>query len=288
MTSYVGLDVSQQKTHISIVDAEGKETWHGKVTTSPLSISAALREHAPGARKIGFESGPLSTWLFHSMRDTGLPVICIDAKRDKAGLEMQKINKTDRNDARGLADIMRTGWYQEVTVKDIENHKRRTALAVRSQLVGMRTQMINQIRGTLKIYGRILPSGKISDALLADYIEGDDLLCKAVQAMYAALTDITRQITALDREIAKLTRKDARCKLLMTIPGVGEITALAFCSSVGDPGRFDKSRAVGAYFGLTPRRYQSGEVDISGRISKNGDEMVRSYLFEAAGFCYHA
>ncbi len=281
MDLFVGLDVSQQKTHISVVSAEGKEVWHGKAATSPTALADVLREKAPGAVKIGFEAGPLSTWLWHAMKDMGLPVICIDAKRAKAGLEMQKINKTDRNDAKGLAEIMRTGWYQVVTVKDIESHKRRTALAVRSQLVGMRTELINQIRGTLKIYGHVLPSGKFGEAALDEYIGGEDLLCRAVQALYSTSTDINRQLAMIDREIGRYTKRDTSCKLLMTIPGVGQITAMAFTSSIGDPSRFAKSRSVGAYFGLTPRRYQSGEMDISRRISKNGDVLVRCYLYES-------
>jgi transposase len=154
MSTFAGFDVSQAKTHISVVDDQGKELWHGSVTTSPDALALAVQEHAVGALRIGMESGPLSPWLFHALKAKGLPIICIDAKAAKAGLQLQGPNKTDRKDAKGIARIMQTGWYREVTVKEIEGHKRQTALTVRKQLVGMRTECINQIRGISRCTAR--------------------------------------------------------------------------------------------------------------------------------------
>ena len=281
MSLFVGLDVSQESTHISVADQAGKEIWHGKVHTSPDAIALAVAEHAAGADRIGMEAGPLSPWLYHGLKDKGLPIICIDARSAKAGLTLQSINKTDRKDARGLAQIMRTGWYRQVTVKEIDGHKQQTALAVRRQLVGMRTECINQIRGILKLYGKVLPPRKLP--ALKQLMLADDLLAKALGAVYTVLETLRLQIKELDRTIEELAENDEGCKVLQTIPGVGKITAFAFASSIGDPARFKNTRSAGAYFGLTPRRDQSGQKDVLGRITKCGSHMVRAYLFEAAG-----
>jgi transposase len=281
MTLFVGLDVSQSKTHISVVDAQGKETWHGSVITSPDALFLAIQEHAAEAIRIGMESGPLSPWLYHALKEKGVPIICIDARSAKAGLELQGANKTDRKDAKGLARIMQTGWYREVTVKEIDGHKQQTALTIRRQLVGMRTECINQVRGVLKLYGKVLPSGKLP--ALKALMLADDLLARALGALYAVLDTLNKEIKRITKEIEQLAARDARCKVLQTIPGVGVITCFAFVASLGDPARFKSSRSVGAYFGLTPKRKQSGQMDVIGRITKQGDAMVRSYLYEAAG-----
>jgi len=209
-----------------------------------------------------------------------LPILCIDARSAKAGLQLQSINKTDRKDAKGLAQIMRTGWYRTVTVKEINGHKHQTALAVRRQLVGMRVECVNQVRGILKLYGTVLPAGKLPT--LKELMLADDLLAQALGAVYSVLETLQRQIKELDRKIQELADSDERCKVLQTIPGIGPITAFAFAASIGDAARFQKAQAAGAYLGLTPRRNQSGQKDVLGRITKCGDHMVRSYLFEAA------
>ena len=281
MSTFAGFDVSQANTHISVVDDQGRELWHGSVTTSPDALALAVQEHAAGALRIGMESGPLSPWLFHALKAKGLPIICIDAKAAKAGLQLQGPNKTDRKDEKGIARIMQTGWYREVTVKEIEGHKRQTALTVRKQLVGMRTECINLIRGILKMYGKVLPSGKLP--ALKELILADDLLAKSIGAAYSTLQTLGSEIKRIDKEIELVAGEDEYCKVLQTIPGIGKITSFAFVASIGDPQRFRKSRSVGAYLGMTCRRNQSGQKDVNGRISKCGDGMLRSYLFEAAG-----
>ena len=230
MSTFAGFDVSQAKTHISVVDDQGKELWYGSVTTSPEALALAVQEHAAGALRIGMESGPLSPWLFHALKEKGLPIICIDARAAKAGLQLQGPNKTDRKDARGIARIMQTGWYREVTVKEIEGHKRQTALTVRKQLVGMRTECINQIRGILKMYGKVLPSGKLP--ALKELILADDLLAKAIGAVYSILQTLGSEIKRIDKEIERLAGEDEYCKVLQTIPGIGKITAFAFVASM--------------------------------------------------------
>jgi transposase len=207
-------------------------------------------------------------------------VVCLDARHAKAALSMQ-VNKSDRNDALGLAQMVRTGWYREVKVKSFDHHRIRAVLGARAQLVGMRTDVNNQIRGLLKNFGHVLEKGQLKE--LDSHLKGDDLLTQTLRALSEILDSLNRQIQALDEQIDQLTRTDVQCQLLMTIPGVGPLTAAAFISAVDDPERFSKSRSVGASLGLTPRRYQSGEIDVSGHISKCGDRLVRSYLYEAAG-----
>lgn len=209
----------------------------------------------------------------------GLPVVCIDAKHAKAVLSVQG-NKNDRKDAKGIAQLVRTGWYREVKVKTYDNHKIRAALGARAQLVGMRTEVINQARGLMKNLGRILPQGKLR---LDMHTHGDDLLSETLRSLAAVMKTLEGQILALSRRIEALCDGREDCRLLMTIPGVGPITALTFASAVDDRERFRKSRSVGAYFGLTPKSVQSGESDWKGGITRSGDGLARSYLYEAAG-----
>ena len=279
MNLFVGLDVSQQTTLLCVVDAAGYQIWQGQCRTNPATLAAKIQQHAPNASRIGLESGPLSTWLWHELNALGLPIVCIDARHAKAVLAMQ-INKSDRNDALGLAQIVRTGWYREVKVKALDNHKVRTAIGARVQLVRMRVDITNQIRGLLKLRGIILPVGRKID--LEQYIAGDDLLAQALQALAKVLHSVQAAVRELDRQARKLANAQPDCRLLQTIPGVGPLTALTFVATVDDPTRFNRSRSVGAYLGLTPKRYQSGDTDYTGRISRCGDGLLRSYLYEAA------
>jgi transposase len=196
-----------------------------------------------------------------------------------------QVNKSDRNDAFGLAQIVRTGWYREVGVKSIESHQIRAVLGARAQLVGMRTDLRNQIRGLLKVFGVVLE--RHSDKSFEDRVKevagaAPDILATSLRSLLAILQPVCTQIALLDRLVMTQAKGTAMARHLMGVPGVGPVTAMAFVTAVEDPARFRKSRSVGAYFGLTPRRYQSGEVDASGRISKWGDPLVRAYLFEAA------
>jgi len=211
-------------------------------------------------------------------------VICIDARHAKAALIMQ-INKSDRNDAVGLARIMQCGWYKEVQVKRLSCHELRAVLNSRAQLVKIKRDLENQIRGLLKNLGLRIgkAGGNVFRRRAEELIGGRGLLEEAVRPLLEVREKVSREIAGLDRKLLSLTRGHQDSRRLMTVPGIGPITALAFCAAIDDPARFRRSRSVGAYFGLTPRRHASGEVDWSGRISKCGDTMVRSYLFEAAG-----
>ena len=213
----------------------------------------------------------------------GLDVTCLDARHASAALKMQ-MNKTDQNDAEGLAQIMRTGWYRSVHVKSLDAHRARALLGARAQLVGMTTRLSNHIRGVLKTFGllpgavRGLPFDRRVETLLADR----DDLASIVRPMLLAWRQLREQIAAFDKEVRALAKKDPICRRLMSVPGIGVVSVLAYVSTVEDPKRFARSRSVGAHMGLTPRQYQSGEIDRSGRISRCGDTLARTLMYEAA------
>ena len=284
MEYYIGLDVSLKRTSICVVNQIGSIVQENVVVSDPEAIAGFVRSNAPGAVRIGLETGPTATWLWTELKRLGLPVICIDARHAKAVLKMQ-INKSDRNDAAGIARIMQTGWFKEVRVKDLDSHSVRALLASRALLVKIRRDLENQVRGLLKNLGLVIGRGKFNvfTARAEELIENRPELVAAVRPLLVARAAIEQQVSDLDRKVLTLARHDAQVRRFMTIPGIGPITALCFKATIDDPTRFRRSRSVGAYVGLTTRRHASGEVDWSGRISKCGDAMLRMYLFEAAG-----
>ena len=254
------------------------------VDSDPEAIAAFVRSKAQGTVRIGIETGPTTTWLWTELKRLGLPVICIDARHAKAVLKMQ-INKSDRNDAAGIARIMQTGWFKEVRVKDLDSHAVRALLASRALLVKIKRDLENQIRGLLKNLGLVIGRAKFNVFAVRaeELIENRPELVAAVRPLLEARKAIEQQVGDLDRKVHKLARHDVQVRRFMTVPGVGPITALCFKATIDDPTRFKRSRSVGAYVGLTTRRHASGEIDWSGQISKCGDGMLRMYLFEAAG-----
>jgi transposase len=284
MVHYVGLDVSLKQTSICVVNQAGSVVREGVVDSDPELIAGFVRSKAPGALRIGLETGPTTTWLWTELKRLGLPVICIDARHAKAVLKMQ-INKSDRNDAAGIARIMQTGWFKKVHVKNIDSHLIKALLVSRALLVKIKRDLENQIRGLLKNLGLIIGRAKFNVFAVRaeELIEDRPELEAVIKPLLAARKVIEGQIADLDRKVLKLARHDVQVRRLMTVPGIGPVTALCFKATIDDPTRFKRSRSVGAYVGLTTRRHASGEVDWSGRISKCGDAMLRMYLFEAAG-----
>ena len=284
MVHYVGLDVSLKQTSICVVNQAGSVVREGVVDSDPELIAAFVRSKAPGALRIGLETGPTATWLWTELKRLGLPVICIDARHAKAVLKIQ-INKSDRNDAAGIARIMQTGWFKEVRVKDIDSHLVKALLVSRALLVKIKRDLENQIRGLLKNLGLVVGRAKFNvfGVRTEELIEDRPELAAVIRPLLAARKAIEEQICDLDRKVLTLARHDMQVRSFMTVPGVGPVTALCFKATIDDPTRFKRSRSVGAYVGLTTRRHASGEVDWSGRISKCGDTMLRMYLFEAAG-----
>jgi transposase len=284
MEQYVGLDVSLEETSVCVVEKSGEVIWEGKVATAPEVIAAVIRGRAPSAARIGLETGPLSTALWHGLRARGLAVICIDARHAKGVLSL-RVNKTDRNDALGLAQLMLSGWYREVSVKSLESHETRALLGGRALLVKVRVELENQVRGLCRNLGLMMgpARGGAFGRRVADAVAARPALAQVIEPLLSAWRAVCRELAVLDRQVMAQAKDSPVCRLLMTVPGVGALTALAFMAAVDDPGRFRRSSSVGAYLGLTPRRYQSGEVDHAGHISKCGDRLMRTYLFEAAG-----
>ena len=283
MKEYVGLDVSMKETSICVVDEDGRILAEGKVASRPEAIAGFLVRSAPNAVRVGLESGALSSWLWRGLKRLGVPVIQIDARHAHAGLKLQ-LNKTDRKDAQGLAQIMRTGWYKEVQARALDSQWVRQLLAGRAMLVAQRVDLENQIRGLLKGYGLLV--GKVSEtrfaARVADLIGDEPALHAVIGPLLAVRTVLLREYATLHKAVLATARQDPVTRRLMTLPGVAAVTALAFRATIDDPGRFKNARAVGAYLGLTPRCYASGEVERMGRISKRGDGLTRSYLYQAA------
>ena len=281
MEEYIGLE-SMKETAISI-RRDGKRIWRGKCASDPAVIANLLRKHAASAKRVIFETGPLSVWFYHALCAEGLPAICIDARHAKAALDMAA-NKTDANDADGLAHLAEVGFYREVRVKGFDSMLTRTLVSARTRLVRITTELSNQIRGLMKTFGLVVPAGKGSKfdehvrALLVDQKD----LAAIVLPVLEAWRSMRLRAAELGRQLIANARKSEACQLLMSIPGVGTVTAICFTTAIEDPNNFKKSRSVGAWLGLTTRRYQSGQVDYDGHISRRGDRHVRSLLYEAA------
>jgi transposase len=193
-------------------------------------------------------------------------------------------NKTDDNDAFGLAQLVRSGWYRPVQIKSLESHRLRAMLTARAKLVGVRTGLTNTIRGLCKTFGVVLGPGRNSS--FTNQVRGaltrQPELTPCIEPLLLAWECGRAQMASLEKGLVRHARHNAVCRQLSSVPGVGVLTAIAFVTAIDDPSRFRRATDVGAYLGLAPRRYQSGEVDRAGRISKRGDRLTRSLLYEAA------
>lgn len=283
MPQYAALDVSNEETAIHVIDETEATVWRGKRASDPDVLTTTLRRHAPDLVRVGLETGPLTPWLYHTCKALGLPIVCLDARHALAATALQR-NKTDARDAQTLAQLVRMGWYREARVKSYAAHAVRHFVGARAQLMGIVVDLSNQIRSTLKTFG--LMAGKGAERAFGirvhDLIAARPTIAAIVEPLLAAWRAVRGQIGVLDRRLITLARGDATCRLLMTCPGVGVIVATSFAAAIEAPEHFRHSRSVGAYLGLTPVRHQSGEIDRTGGISRRGDRLMRSYLFEAA------
>lgn len=284
MKHYVGLDVSMKETFVCIVNECGKTLHHGCVKTDPDLITELVKKFQVPIELVGIESGAISHWLVDELKRQGLPAVCIDARKMAAVLSVQ-VNKTDKNDSRGIAEAMRGGFFNEVTQKSAYAIEVSTLMGCRKVLVEQKTHVTNSIRGFLKTYGIRLKATTDANFIKQVREELPQNRCIAKQGLEALLVQyesLYNNLKALTAAVEALARKDEDVDLLKTIPGVGTITAMTFKAEVDDPKRFKNSRAVGAYFGMTPRQYSSGETKRLGRISKCGSPEMRSLLNEAA------
>jgi transposase len=283
MDYFAGLDISMDETHVCVLDREGVVVYESKSESTAEAIAGELAK-APSCSRIVFETGRMAPILFHGLNQLSLPVVCVESRQAYQALKSLATHKTDRNDARGLAHLARTGFFKPVHVKSLQAHALRSLIIARKKLVGQRVTLENQIRGLAVVFGvrlpRALTNAFIDNALKAS--EGIAGLSVAMRGLSAARTAVMTAVAAIDADMRRMTRASAACRRLMTIPGVGQLTALAFVAAIDDPSRIRRSRDIGAYFGLVPRRYQSGEVDYTGGISKCGDRRVRTLLYEAA------
>lgn len=283
MKQYVGLDVSLEETKIHVLDEAGGRVWRGRCTSHPDALEEALRRHAPQAERIGLETGPLTTWLWTELTRRGLPMVCLEARHAKRALDMQA-NKTDAKDAEGLAHIVRAGWYKAVRVKSYGAMLSKALVAARDQLLGLSTGLSNQVRGVMKSFGLVVPkgTGRVFEANVRRLLDGQDALAAVILPLLEAWRAVRTRTAELDRLLLRQARDNADCRRSMTAHGVGAVLATSFAAAVERPDNFRRSRDVGAWVGLTARRYQSGEADYDGHISRRGDARLRALLYQAA------
>jgi transposase len=283
MDYFAGLDVSVKDTSVCIVDGTGKIVREVKVASEPDALLRVLRTPAYHFKRIGLEAGPLSQWLFSALAEADLPVICVETRHMRAVLKAQ-INKTDRNDARGIAQMMRVGLYRPVHVKTLRSQKLRMLLTHRKLLQSKAIAIENDLRGTLRNFGlKVGIVGRTKfEARIEELVEHVPDLAVLTEPLLVVRRVLREQIAVLHRRLLTIVRDDEVCRRLMTIPGVGSVVALTYRATVDVPARFRKSKSVGAVFGLTCSRDQSGERDHPGAISRCGDEMMRAMLYEAA------
>ncbi len=283
MDHYAGIDVSLELSSVCVVDATGRIVREAKVASEPEALIAWFRGLGFELARVGLEAGPLSQWLFAAMRDAGLAVELLETRHVRDAFRAMPV-KTDRKDAHGIAQLMRLGWFRPVHCKSLPAQEIRALLTARKLLQGKHHDVEMSLRGVLRGFGlKVGPTTPRSFAArVRELAEGHTTLTVVAEALLAAREALGEQLRGLEKRLRDQAREDGRARLLMTTPGVGVIVALTFVAAVDDPARFRSSKAVGAHFGLTPRKYQSGETDVTGRISKIGGAGVPTALYEAA------
>jgi len=283
MTYYAGIDVSLEYASVCVIDAEGQRVREGKVLSEPEALMNWLASVGVGLTRIGLEAGPLSQWLYAGLRQAGQPVELLETRHVRRAFEIMPV-KTDRKDARGIADLMRLGWFRPVHCKSIDAQETRAVLTARKLVQKQVLEVESSLRGILRGFG--LKVGKTTpvrfEARVKELVAEYPSVERIATSLLAARAVLRREFNGFERQVRAMARNDTRARLLMSTPGVGTIVALTYAAAIDDPCRFKSSKTVGAQFGLTPRRYQSGETDYSGRISKLGDSSVRAALYEAA------
>jgi len=283
MKYFAGLDVSLDETAVCIVDEDGIVVREGKVPSEPDDLVRWLTALELTLVRLGLEAGPLSPWLHAELTAAGLPAICIETRRMKGATAAMAI-KTDRNDARAIAQAMRVGWFTAVHVKTAESQELRLLLSNRRVLLQKRVAIDNEIRGTLKAFGlKIGAVGVVGfEARVIELLVDRPRLFAMVRPMLNAREALRQQGAVLHKLLLKNVRASKVCRRLLSVPGVGPVVALTYVTGIDDPARFARSRDLGPHFGLIPRKYASGEIDRNGSITKAGDSAVRGALVQAA------
>ena len=282
MTYYAGIDVSLEYSSVCVVDGAGKIIREQRIASEPEALIAWFRGLGFGLERIGLEAGPMSQWLHAAMRAAGLAVELLETRHVRDAFKAMPV-KSDRNDARGIAQLMRLGWFRPVHCKSMAAQEMRALLTARKLVQSKLLDVQMSLRGLLRGFG--LKVGATTPSRFAgrirDLVEGNATLEVIAAALLAVHETLRRELAGFEKRVRSIAGSDGRVRLLMSTPGVGAIVALTYVAAIDDPARFKSSKGVGAHFGLTPKKYQSGETDITGRISKIGDEGVRTALYEA-------
>ncbi len=283
MEHYAGIDVSLEYSSVCVVDATGKIVREGKAASEPEALIAWFGSLGFGLARIGLEAGPLSQWLYAAMREAGLVVELLETRHVRDAFKAMPV-KSDRNDARGIAQLMRLGWFRPVHCKSIGAQETRAVLTARKLVQSKLQDVENSLRGILRGFG--LKTGKTTSRSFAgrirELVANHPSLETIAEALLSVHAVLLHEFKAFEKQVRSMARSDAKARLLMSTPAVGPIVALTYASAIDDPGRFKSSKQAGPHFGLTPKKYQSGQTDVTGRISKIGDASVRTALYEAA------
>jgi len=283
MDHYAGIDVSLECSSVCVVDASGKIVREAKVASEPEALISWFRSLGSELARIGLEAGPLSQWLYAAMKKAGLAVELLETRHVRDAFKAMPV-KSDRNDARNIAQLMRLGWFRPVHCKSMSAQETRAMLTARKLIQTKLQDLENSLRGILRGFG--LKVGKTTKRSFAtrinELVAGHPALEMIATATLAVHAVLLREFNGLEKRVRAMSLLDAKARLLMSTPAVGPIISLTYASAIDDPTRFTSSKRAGPLFGLTPKKYQSGETDYSGRISKNGDAAVREALYEAA------
>ena len=277
-----GIDVAMKSSSVCILGDRGEVLLEEAVSTDEAGLASVLKGR--GRMRCLLEAGPLAEWVSRILEGLGHEAVVIDARKAKGVIRTKK--KTDRLDARNLARMGRTGWYTVVHRKSVEARATRTFLQARQGLVQTALAQGSRIRGLLRAQG--IKLGEVKESEFASQVR--QLACEKSQQLWEMLEPLVQVRLAALRASEQMRRRMIRqaategsvARRLMTVPGVGPITATAYVATIDDPKRFRSSEQVAAYLGLVPSVAQSGELEVHGHITKEGDGMLRSYLVEAA------
>jgi transposase len=261
------------------VGATGKIIRECKIASEPEALIAWFASCGLDLARIGLEAGPLSQWLFAAMREAGLPTELLETRRVRDAFKAMPV-KSDRNDARNIAELMRVGWFRPVHCKSMAAQETRAMLTARKLVQSKLRDVESSLRGFGLKVGKTTP--KRFEARIKELVAGHPNLQIVTEALLAVRAVLLREFNGFEKRVRASARSDVRARLLMTTPGVGPIVSLTYAAAIDDPARFKSSKMVGAHFGMTPTKYQSGQTDVTGRISKIGDKGVRTALYEAA------
>jgi transposase len=268
---------------VCVVNATGKIVREAKPASEPEALIAWFRSLGFELVRIGLEAGPLSQWLYAAMKKAGLAVELLETRHVSDAFKAMPV-KSDRNDARNIAQLMRLGWFRPVHCKSMSAQETRAMLTARKLIQSKLQDVENSLRGILRGFG--LKVGKTTRrgfaARINELVAGHPALETIATATLAVHAVLLREFNGFEKRVRAISRLDAKAKLLMSTPAVGAIISLTYASAIDDPCRFTSSKRAGPLFGLTPKKHQSGETDYTGRISKNGDASVREALYEAA------